>query len=76
MVDHGLVFVGEIDGKHVKADVYFEGDPVNIEGRLWFTLDQWTKLRALGLEDDGDNPIWATTEKEYEDSTGEPLHAV
>lgn len=71
----GLRFVGQIDTRHVKAAVYFNGDIVSIDGPLWFTLDQWTALRELGEENNGDNPIWATTPAEYEETTGEKIEA-
>lgn len=71
----GLIFVGQIDGKSVKAAVYFNGDPVSIDGPLWFTLDQWHKLRSISEEDDGEHPIWATTPAEYEQTTGEAISA-
>lgn len=70
----GLIFVGKLDGgTHVKADLRFNGESVTVDGPLWFTLDQWIQLRTLGQENE-EYPIWATTEAEYEDSTGLKLY--
>jgi hypothetical protein len=69
----GLVFVGEVREGRIEADVYLNNENI-APSPLSLTLDQWTALRALGTENDGENPIWATTEKEYEEFTGEPLY--
>lgn len=74
---NGFVFVGSIegDGPSIMADVWFNGDLVSLGGPLYFTLDQWQKLRNLSTENDGENPLWATTEVEYLSATGAAVGA-
>jgi len=65
-----ITLVGQIDGKHVKAAVFCFNEIASIEGPLWFTLDQWQRLRE---DQPDDSPIWATTPEEYKETTGEKV---
>lgn len=67
-IHSGLLFVGDIEDGVVKAEVYLDGEPLTMEGRLWLTLDQWQALRR---ESDAANQyyLWVCTKAEVPEMT-------